>query len=154
MYYHHLLFIGQILQKNNMSAIYKQHAQHGNYCCPDTNSDLFTDHQKGLTNETGNVSPWLLNSMFTKCTHSTHVKPQTDYMDHMSQWHIHVQNKFNIHLRRYLPECPASSSAHSSQCPDGQITKTTITQWKNKHTQIDDKTQKQNNSVTRAAQLI
>lgn len=148
MYYHHLLFIGQILQKNNMSAIYKQHAQHGKYCCPDTNSDLFTDHQKGLTNETGNVSPRLLNSMFTKCTHSTHVKPQADYMDHMFQWHRHVQNKFNIHLRRYLPECPASSSAHSSQCPDRQITKTTITQWKNKHTQVDGKTQKQNNSVT------
>lgn len=51
----------------------------------DTNSDLFTDHQKGLTNETGNVSPRLLNSMFTKCTHSTHVKPQADYMDHMFQ---------------------------------------------------------------------
>lgn len=124
--------------ENNMSAIYKQHAQHGHDCCPDTNSDLFT-------NETGNVSPRLLNSMFTKRTHSTHVKPQTR---HMFQWHIHVQNKFNIHLRRYLPECPASSSAHSSRCPDGQITKTTITQWNNKHTQIDDKTQKQHNSVT------
>lgn len=33
---------------------------------------------------------------------------------------IHVQNKFNIHLRRYLPECPVSSSIHWSQCPEEQ----------------------------------